>query len=94
MEILKNSENYTINGTLENGWSVNGGMSVSDSNISINLNLSSKDEEVFSEVGNYYWNKTDNRVNANYSTANPSNEKALIDASLAIIAEALEAIED
>lgn len=95
MTIVKSSENYAINDSLENGWTIQGSMSVLENETSINLyiysnqNSDSQDTPIgIIEVGNYFWRKSD-RINVSYSAVKEEYENTILEACKNIVTEAL-----
>lgn len=56
MEIIKNSENYSVKGTLESGESINGNVNI-EINGGYNINISVSDLEN-KYIGNFSYNKS------------------------------------
>lgn len=95
MTIVKSSENFTINDSLENGWTIQGNMNISENETSINLyinnnqNSDQKDMPMnTTEVGNYFWRKSD-RINVSYSAVKEEYENTILEACKNIVTEAL-----
>ena len=95
MTIVKSSENFTINDSLENGWTIQGNMNISENETSINLyinnnqNSDQKDMPISTtEVGNYFWRKSD-RINVSYSVVKEEYENTILEACKNIVTEAL-----
>ena len=95
MTIVKSSENFTINDSLENGWTIQGNMNISENETSINLyinnnqNSDQKDMPMSTtEVGNYFWRKSD-RINVSYSVVKEEYENTILEACKNIVTEAL-----
>lgn len=95
MEIVKNSESYSIKGTLENGFEISGNMILSEKETVINFTVyketGSENEEIpsKSELGNVSWRKFEETVTFNYYVYQAFDEQTIREISKETIAEVL-----
>lgn len=97
MDLVKQSESYSFEKTV-NSWKFAGTINagIDDSQISLNMQIvnipeTSTETASTSEVGHYYWNNSNNYINASYSIPPGVEESEAVSAFMSVTKEAIEA---
>lgn len=100
MDLVKQSESYSFEKTV-NSWKFSGTINAgnNDSQISLNMqvvNIPATSTEtdtiaVTSEVGHYYWNNSNNYINASYNITSDVDESEAVPVFMSVTKEAIEA---